>query len=365
MGYYAEKGKEFELFQGQYRIKLLFGDKLSYGEGDLKPFQITYFCKSHEKIYRIRKSEDKFICGEYELDETDIDDIDDIIGIGAGLEITAEDLDLMFGDWEEFSKKLKPVTEENIDWLVKEVPQLNEPIILEDIFKVGGGVSYGSLKNQLDALHTADPSKVKNALGALIKNLELEKDSQNEDSTKLQVERIIDGKKKKTKEYTKVIKRGEIWRVQFTRGVGHELQSERPALVISTDKRNATLGTIMCLGIEGHEVIFEESQVGIEKEDVVYIGTDEIDRESRVELTVCCTLDRARFLKKYGDLNPDKMQEVLEKFKKYYELPNDSVKQEEVESEEPAPENEEVADSESVESGEEVADSENVEGKEE
>ena len=64
-------------------------------------------------------------------------------------------------------------------------------------------------------------------------------------------------------------------------------------------------------------------------------------------------------LSKRCELTPDKLKEVLEKFKKYYELPDDSVKQEE-----PAPKNEEVADSESVESGEEVTDSENVEGEE-
>lgn len=355
MGYYAEKGKEYEPFNGKYKIKLLFGDKLSYGEGDLKPFQITYFCKSHEKIYRIRKSEDKFICGEYELDETDIDDIDDIIGIGAGLEITADDLDLMFGDWEEFSKKLKPVSEENIDWLAKEIPELKESmpdLIMEDIFRADSKFSYDKLKQKLDALHRTNPDDVRNALGALLANLTLDKKSQLEDSTK------VNGI------YAKEIKKGEIWKINNTRGVGHEVQSIRPALVISNDKKNATLGAILCIAIEGHDIEEHnaDNQVRIDKnKDIIVKGTEKglVKEISRLELTQVFTLDRARLLSKRCELTPDKLKEVLEKFKKYYELPDDSVKQEE-----PAPENEEVADSESVESGEEVTDSENVEGEE-
>lgn len=39
------------------------------------------------QMIRSKEFREKFICGEYELDETDIDDVDDIIGIGTGLEL--------------------------------------------------------------------------------------------------------------------------------------------------------------------------------------------------------------------------------------------------------------------------------------
>lgn len=326
MGRFTEEGKEFELFKNRYKVKLIMVKHivLPFGlEMENKTEILAYYCKSHDAFYQLVKYDDDFHCWEFEGDEIFIPE--NVIGIGSGEEITVGDLDAMFSDWEEYVKKLKPATDENINKLLEEYPILDKPVILEDIFKVGGGISYGNLKTQLDALHTAEPSKVKNALGALIKNLELEKDSQNEDATKIQVERIVDGKKKKTKEYMKTIKRGEVWRVNFTRGVGHEIQDERPALVISTDSRNATLGTIMCLGIEGYEARHSNTQINIVPEDITYAGQLELDRNSRVELVECFTLDRARFSKKYGILNPDKMQEVLEKFKKYYELPDDRI----------------------------------------
>lgn len=320
MGRFTEQGKEFELFSSEfpYKVKLLYGDRVVFDIGE--PYeQITYYCKAHGETYRIRKSKNNFFCGKYILSDADLDDPEDVIGIGLDVEITVDDLDEMFGDWENFCKKLKPVNEDTIAELLEAVPELQEPmpdddveIIMEDAFRAGH--SYDDLKKKLDALHTANPTDIENALGALLYNLALDKRSADEDANK------VYGK------YRKVIKQGEIWKVQFTRGVGHEIQDVRPALVISENRRNAILGTIMCLGIEGYPVNHADNQVGFHRDnDVTYVGTERLNKEdSRVELTQAFTLDRARFLKKYGTIKPEKLNEVLELFKKYNKLPNTS-----------------------------------------
>lgn len=316
MGKFTEQGKQFDIFSTEfpYKVVLLYGDRLAMDNGESTLFeQITYYCKAHGETYRIRNSFDKFFCDEYVLDESDLDNVEDVIGIGLDVEITVDDLDAMFGDWENFAKKLKPVNEDTIDALLDAVPELQEPmpdLTMEDKFKAE--ISYADLKKKLDKLHSANAKDVENALGALLYNLSLDKKSEKEDATK------ISGK------YRRRIKQGEIWKVQFTRGVGHEVQDVRPALVISDNGRNAVLGTIMCLGIEGYPVVHTYNQVGFHRDsDVTYIGTERLNKEdSRVELSQVFTLDRARFIKKYGDIKPEKLNEVLVLFKKYYKLPN-------------------------------------------
>lgn len=318
MGKFTEQGKQFDIFSPEfpYKIKVLYGDKIVFDMGESNPFnQITYYLKAHGETYRIRLANDNFFCGKYELTDADIDELEDIIGIGIDVEITVDDLDEMFGDYESFAKKLKPVNADTIGDLYDEAPELDNSIfeaIMEDKFKAG--VSYADLKKKLDTLHTANPKDVENALGALLYNLSLDKRSANEDATK------ISGK------YRRRIKQGEIWKVQFTRGVGHEIQDVRPALVISDNGRNAVLGTIMCLGIEGYPVKHTYNQVGFHRDnDVTYVRTERLNKEdSRVELSQVFTLDRARFIKKYGDIKPEKLNEVLVLFKKYYKLPNTS-----------------------------------------
>lgn len=322
MGRFTEQGKEFELFGSEfpYKVKLLYGDRVVFDLGE--PYeQITYYCKAHGETYRIRKSKNSFFCGKYILSDADLDDPEEVIGIGLDVEITVDDLDEMFSEWENFCKKLKPVNEDTIGELLEEVPELQEPmpdddveIIMKDMFTADDEKTYEDLKSDLDKLHAVNPDDIKNALGALLYNLSLDKRSADEDATK------IYGK------YRKIIKQGEIWKVQFTRGVGHEIQDVRPALVISENRRNAILGTIMCLGIEGYPVKYTHNQVGFHRDnDVTYVGTERLNKEdSRVELTQAFTLDRARFLKKYGTIKPEKLNEVLELFKKYNKLPNTS-----------------------------------------
>ena len=332
MGRYTEEGKQFELFKGKeglgqlQKIKLLCGTRMAYPFGLELSRQLeilTYYVKVREQIYELVKFGDDFMCNEYDEEKNSVPE--NIIGIG-NCDITVEDLDEMFGNWEEYAKKLKPATSENIDALVEKYPELESALVIENIFEAPAGLTYDKLKNQLDALHTANPDDVRNALGALLRNLKLDGDSKAEDTTRTPEDYTIDGEVVSIPTYTREIKRGEVWLVQFSRGVNHEIQSHRPALVISTDRRNATLGTIMCLAIHSGKVKYPASQVGIVPSDVVYTGRKQLNRKkSRIELVDCCTLDRARFLEKFGDLNPDKMQEVLEKFKKYYELPDDRI----------------------------------------
>lgn len=317
MGKFTEQGKQFEIFSPDfpYKIKLLYGFRYEYGfEMEGEPAEeIVYFCRAHGQTYRIAKNNYSFFSGKYILDEVDIDDRRDIIGIGLDVEITVDDLDEMFGDWENFAKKLKPVNDETMAELLEAVPELKAPmpdLTMEHMHTTTK--SYNDLKKELDALYASSPTDTANAIDALICNLKYDKKSKKEDATK------VDGK------YTKVIKRGEIWKIHNTRGVGHEVQSVRPAIVISDDDRNSKLGTIMCITLEGHAVFNPDNQVAIDKNaDVIAVAGKELtSTDNRAELTQVFTLDRARFITKRGELKPEKLNEVLTQFKKYYKLPN-------------------------------------------
>lgn len=334
MGYYTETGKTFKLFKGEdglgqfQRIKLLCGTRMvfPFGMEAEKQLEIlTYYVKVREQIYELVKFGDDFMCNEYDEEKNSVPE--NIIGIG-NCDITVEDLDEMFGNWEEYVKKLKPATSENIEELVEKHPELESALVIENIFKAPDGKSYRDLKNLLDTLHTASPDDVRNALGALLENLEFDKLSRIEDATKIPKTYTINGKTKTIPSYTREIKKGEVWRVQFTRGVGHEIQDKRPALVISDDIRNATLGSIMCLAFKGSPVNpkHKHNQIEVVPSDIIYDGTEQLTKpKSRIELMNCYTLDRARFIDKYGELKPELFQTVLERFKKYYELPDDKI----------------------------------------
>lgn len=299
MGYYAEKGKEFELFQGQYKIKLLFGDKLSYGEGDLKPFQITYFCKSHGKTYRIRKSNDKFICGEYEIDETDIDDVDDIIGIGAGLEITAEDLDLMFGDWEEFSKKLKPITEENVDWLVKEVPQLNEPLIMEMYWY--SNKSFSQLMTDIADEYnnlTGNANKkfrraLKDKIDGAFKAYELEKNGTR-----------------------RAVQRGDVWKIAMPVGVGSVSNGYRYVVIVSRElhaNNSRTVNVVNITSAVDHKTgirkpIKEEWQLEMTNADM---EEGALAHDSYVNIADLFTVDKLQLETRIGKVKDEFLKKVV------------------------------------------------------
>ena len=46
MGRFTEQGKQFEIFSldFNYKVKLLYGDRMVIGMGEIKPFeQITYY----------------------------------------------------------------------------------------------------------------------------------------------------------------------------------------------------------------------------------------------------------------------------------------------------------------------------------
>lgn len=321
MGKYTEQGKQFDIFSTEfpYKVMLLYGDRLERNNGESTLFeQITYYCRAHGETYRIRNSVDKFFCDKYILDEADLDDMEDVIGVGLDVEITVDDLDEMFGDWENFCKKLKPVNTDTIFELLESVPELQAPmpdeldIVMEDVFV--SSKKYDDLKKDLDKLYKKNPEDVKNALGALLRNLELDGHSAYEDSVKL------------GEYYKKIVRCGEVWFTEFTRGVGHEIQGNRPALVISSNNRNSKLGTVMCIAIEGYPVDphHKHTQIEIDKnKDVTYTGTGILTEPlSRVELTSVFTLDRARLKTKVGMLKPEKLDEVKVQFKKYYQLPN-------------------------------------------
>lgn len=230
MGRFTEEGKKFDIFKQEpqggtrSRIKLLCGMRivLPFGkELENKLEIIAYFVKTKGQIYEIVKYDDDFLCYEYDIDEIIIPE--NMIGIG-NCDVVVEDLDAMFGDWENYCKKLKPITEENIDKLLEEYPELNEGIsesvdlIMEMYWFRRGSFSHlmQDIQNEYNSLAGKANKKFRNALknkidGALY--------AYNLEKTAVRP----------------IVKRGEIWKASIPVGVGSVSNGYRYVVIISRE----------------------------------------------------------------------------------------------------------------------------------
>lgn len=98
-------------------------------------------------------------------------------------------------------------------------------------------------------------------------------------------------------------RRGEIWLVNFNPARGSEQKGMRPALVIQNDIGNEVSPITIVAAISTSIKIYPIN---------VKIKSHEsgLDRDSAVKLNQILTIDKSRLIKKLGELDPAKMNEV-------------------------------------------------------
>lgn len=306
MADYSKKGKEWDIFKLDfpYKKKLLYSTHYEIKQDkQIVQERTAYYLKAHGKFYRISLGEE-LECEE--LGGLCEDDFDNIVGIAEGIDIEVSDLDEMFEKRQEYNEKLKPANKENIKALKESIPNL----IMEDIYRASAGETFESLKRELEEQHRENPEDIKNALSAMLKQIKMDRDSEN-----------IRDFKRETNEYATTIKRGEIWWVDITRGVGREMQGGRTVIVISSDKGCEASPIITCIVMQKQQVRDENYQEKVLPED---LQSGRITEECRAELSGIVTLDRARFKNKKGTLKPEKFEQILGRVRDLYEFPDRS-----------------------------------------
>lgn len=105
-----------------------------------------------------------------------------------------------------------------------------------------------------------------------------------------------------------ICKRGEVWMANFNPGRGSEQQGIRPGLIIQNDIGNQYSSTTIIAAITTTikkypvTVMIEEGKAGLKK-------------NSMVNLAQIITIDKSRLIKKMGNLEENKIQEVDEAIK--------------------------------------------------
>jgi mRNA interferase MazF len=102
--------------------------------------------------------------------------------------------------------------------------------------------------------------------------------------------------------------RGEIWLVNFNPGRGSEQQGIRPALIIQNDLGNQYASTTIVIAITST----------IKKYPVTVLldhNTEGLDRPSMANCAQLLTIDKARLIKKFGQVDEKKLKEINDALK--------------------------------------------------
>jgi mRNA interferase MazF len=100
------------------------------------------------------------------------------------------------------------------------------------------------------------------------------------------------------------IRRGEIWWVEFDPVRGSEQGGTRPALVIQNDVGNRTSSVTIVAAITSGYGRAYPFQVAVLPEECG------LDRPSLVLLNQLRTVDKARLLRRAGQLSPERMRDI-------------------------------------------------------
>lgn len=111
-----------------------------------------------------------------------------------------------------------------------------------------------------------------------------------------------------------MIKRGEIYWVDWSPGRGSEKSGRRPALVIQNDignqySPNTIVAAITTAPVKPYPFIV-----------VITASESGLPKDSSVNLSAIMTIDQTRLRDKCGELSPAKMAEVGDAIKKSLEL---------------------------------------------
>ena len=98
-------------------------------------------------------------------------------------------------------------------------------------------------------------------------------------------------------------RRGEIWLVNFNPARGSEQKGIRPALVIQNDIGNEVSPITIVAAISTSIKIYP---INVKIKSLA----SGLDRDSVVKLNQILTIDKNRLIKKLGELDPSKMNEV-------------------------------------------------------
>jgi mRNA interferase MazF len=111
-----------------------------------------------------------------------------------------------------------------------------------------------------------------------------------------------------------LIKRGEIYLVNFDPTVGSETKKTRPALVVSNDINNAHSPIVSISPITSNVTRVYSFEVEVPA------GTGGLKVKSKVMVNQTRAVDKIRLLKKLGHLPPELMKEVNQALQLHYEL---------------------------------------------
>ena len=101
-----------------------------------------------------------------------------------------------------------------------------------------------------------------------------------------------------------MIRRGEVYWVDFRGGIGDEIRKVRPAIVISDDDHNACMGTITVVPLSSAPWTIPPNEVAIPA------GTFGDGRSGRVKTHQIRAADKKRFGQKMGTLPLGLMADV-------------------------------------------------------
>ncbi len=106
-----------------------------------------------------------------------------------------------------------------------------------------------------------------------------------------------------------MVKRGQIWIVDFNPGFGREIHKKRPALIISIDLLNANLPTVVVIPLSSQIKTFAPEKVFLPKKSI------RLDKDSMILPHLIRAVDKERLIEKVGRISQEKMLEVEESLK--------------------------------------------------
>lgn len=106
-----------------------------------------------------------------------------------------------------------------------------------------------------------------------------------------------------------VVKRGQVWIVNFEPGFGTEIRKKRPAIVISVDEVNNYHFRVIVIPISARLGYFGPATVSVPAD------TTQLKQNSVALVAEIRAVDKQRLVKKIGNLSESKLKEVDEALK--------------------------------------------------
>lgn len=106
---------------------------------------------------------------------------------------------------------------------------------------------------------------------------------------------------------------GEIWLVNYPKGLGHEYFKERPALVIESDEQIQKSNIFSIMAMTSNTANIVDSDIFVEKTVENNLNSDSVLKCHHIT-----GFDKSRFLKKIGVIDKKILLEVKQYLKKHF-----------------------------------------------